>query len=332
MILHPAVLALLIGSLLTSFILLYATVPAARILMKWDLRSGSELQLSLERRTYLVATILTYAFTFQIGSLFLYIYTADNLHPLFTGAMCAAGTLHVNDYGYPVLLLKVATLLLAGVWLILNHADTRGYDYPLIKVKYALLLFLVPCVVLETVLQFLYFTNLHADVITSCCGSLFSLERPGITADIVGLPVRPTMLIFFGSIAATLVCGLYYMLKGEGGYIFCLTGSLAFPVGIAALISFICLYFYELPTHHCPFCILQKEYGYVGYLLYVALFGGGVAAMGVGVLMPFRKRGSMVPVIPPLQRRLVGMSLALYLLFTLIISWRLFFSAFTLGR
>jgi len=41
-----------------------------------------------------------------------------------------------------------------------------------------------------------------------------------------------------------------------------------------AILSFISVYFYELPTHHCPFCILQKEYGYVGYPLYLTLFGG----------------------------------------------------------
>ena len=332
MILHPAILALLTGSLLTSFILLYASVPAARILLKWDLDSGSELQLSLERQTYLIATILTCAFVFQIFSLFLFVYTADNLHALFTGAMCAAGTLHVNDYGYPVLLLKVVTLMLAGIWLVLNHADTKGYDYPLIRVKYTLLLVLAPFVVLETMLQFLYFLNLRADVITSCCGSLFSLERAGIAADLVGLPARPTMVLFYGSIVLTLACGLCFLLSGKGGYIFSVAGGCSFPVGLAALISFICLYFYELPTHHCPFCILQKEYGYVGYLLYATLFGGGVAGLGVGVLMPFRKRGSMAHVIPPLQRRLAVTSLTLYLLFTLIVTWRLLFSPFVLGR
>ena len=37
--------------------------------------------------------------------------------------MCAAGTLYVNDYGYPALILKVANFLLAGFWLILNYTD-----------------------------------------------------------------------------------------------------------------------------------------------------------------------------------------------------------------
>ena len=326
MILHPAILALLSGSLLTGFILLFALFFSVRILARWDITSGSECQLILERRTYLISTILNYAFAFQIFSLFLYIYTADNLHVLFTGAMCAAGSLLVNSYGYPVLLLKIVNLMFAGTWLILNYADVRGHDYPLIRIKYALLLFLVPCVLLETVLQFLYFKNLHPDIITSCCGSLFSPEQSGIAADIVGLPFKPAMFAFYGVICATIASGLYFCLEGRGGTLFSLLSVLSFIVGIAALISFICLYFYDLPTHHCPFCILQKEYRYVGYLLYGTILGGGVCGMGVGALMPFKGRGSMIRVIPPLQRRLAAVSLSLYFVFTIIVSWRIWVS------
>jgi hypothetical protein len=331
MILHPAILALLSGSLLTGFILLFALLFSVRILARWDITSGSECQLILERRTYLISTILNYAFAFQIFSLFLYIYTADNLHVLFTGAMCAAGSLLVNSYGYPVLLLKIVNLMFAGTWLILNYADVRGHDYPLIKIKYALLLFLVPCVLLETVLQFLYFRNLHPDIITSCCGSLFSPEQSGITADIVGLPFKPAMFAFYGVMFATIVSGFYFCLRGRGGTLFSLLSGLSFVVTIASLISFICLYFYDLPTHHCPFCILQKEYRYIGYLLYGTILGGGVCGIGVGALMPFKGRGSMARVIPPLQRRLAVVSISLYLVFIIIVSWRIWASPLELG-
>jgi len=148
MILHPAILALLVVSLLTSFMVLYAGWYGVRILLRWDIRSGSELQLSLERRTYLISTILSYVLAFQLLSLFLFIYTADHLHSLFAGAMCAAGTLNVNGFGYPLLITKVVNFLLASLWLIVNHADTRGYDYPLIKVTYALLTAIAPLVLL----------------------------------------------------------------------------------------------------------------------------------------------------------------------------------------
>jgi len=85
---------------------LYSARHGVQILRRWDLRSGSELQLLLERKTYLVSTLLAYAFAFQLGSLFLFIYTADHLHTLFVGAMCAAGSLYVNPFGYPTLFLR----------------------------------------------------------------------------------------------------------------------------------------------------------------------------------------------------------------------------------
>jgi hypothetical protein len=330
MIQHPAILALTIASLLTSLMLIYAGWYGTRILEKWDLHSGSELQLDLERRTYLISVILSYILIFQIASLFLYIFTADNLHSQFTGAMCAAGSLGVNSYGYPVLILKIVNCLLAGVWLIINHVDTRGYDYPLIKAKYRLLNILVPLVLLEALFQFVYFFNLKADVITSCCGSLFSSDKHSIAGEIAGLPNGPMQIAFFGMMAITAASGIYFYVRRKGGYLFSILSSLTFVVAAAALVSFICLYFYELPSHHCPFCILQKEYRYIGYALYATLLGGAVSGLGVGALATFSSCESLSKVIPATQRRLTAMTLILYMLFTLIASWRMLSTSFRL--
>ena len=330
MVLNPAVIALLTGSLLIAFMLLYAVWHGVRILARWDIGSGSELQLSLERRTYLISTIVSYTMAFQLLSLFHFIYTADSIHGLFSGAMCAAGVLNLNAFGYPLLIMKIVNFLLAGIWLILNHADTRGYDYPLIKVKYALLLSIAPLVLLETFLEFEYFLGLHADVITSCCGSLFSIDKPGLAGDLASLPIGQMEAAFFAGMAATFVAGLYFCRKGKGGYVFSALSFFTFLIAAASLISFICLYFYELPTHHCPFCILQKEYGYIGYALYITLLGGGVTGLGTGVLMPLRTLGSMDLVIPALQRKLAVISMIFYLLFTLITCSRILFSSLRL--
>jgi hypothetical protein len=331
MIQHPAILALSGASLISGFLLLYAGWYGTRIIERWDLNSGSEIQLELERRTYLISVILSYVLVFQILSLFLYIFTADNLHSQFTGAMCAAGSLGANGFGYPVFILKIINCLLAGVWLIINHTDTRGYDYPLIKPKYRLLNILVPLVLLEAVLQFAYFLNLKADVITSCCGSLFSANSHTVAGTIAGLPNGPMMMTFWINLVVMLICGSFFYFKGRGGYLFSFAATLFFTVASASLVSFICLYFYELPTHHCPFCILQKEYGYIGYLLYAVLIGGGISGVGVGALMPFSNHASLSRVIPAFQRRLTAVTLLLYLLFTLIVIGRMLTTSFRLG-
>lgn len=331
MILQPAVLALLLIALLVAGMGLYAGFYGMRILSRWDPASGSEGQLELERRTYLISTIMSYILSFELMSLFLFIYTADDIHILFTGAMCAAGTLAVNSFGYPALLLKMVNFILAGVWLIINYVDNKGYDYPLIKTKYELLNVVVVLLVQESVLLLAYFAGVKPDIITSCCGSLFSHETTSFSGDLSSLPHLPMQIAFFSGMAVTAVSGVIFYLRGRIGYLFSCAATVTFLIAATSVVSFICLYFYELPTHHCPFCLLQKEYGFIGYLLYATLFGGAVAGIGTGVLMPFRKVGSLLHTIPAIQRRLTLGTLLCYLLFTLIVSWKMVFSALKLG-
>ncbi len=315
MILHPSVLALVAGSLLVSFMVLYSAWPALQVLRKWDIQSGSEQQLNLERKTYLISTLLAFVFGFELLSFFLFIFTADQIHSFFVGAMCAAGSLYANPFGYPALLIKMVNFLLAGVWLVLNHVDNRGYDYPLIKKKYLFFLLFAPLILGEAVLQAGYFLRLKPDLITSCCGTLFSRETSSLPAELVSPPRIPAMAAFYVAIALAVGSGLFTYVKGKGGYLFSGFSGLAFIVSLIAILSFISLYIYELPTHHCPFCILQKEYGYIGYPLYMTLFGATILGLGVGILVPFRNVKSLSRVLPAVQRRLALTSSMLFLIF-----------------
>ena len=328
MILNPSVLALLVSSLLISFMVFYSAVYGAQILKSWNIASGSELQLSLERKTYLISTILSYFLGIQIISLFLFIFTVDSLCPLFVGAMCAVGALTVNGFGYPTLILKLLNFLLAGLWLIFNHADNSGYDYPLIRKKYAFLMILTPLILAESVLELTYFLEMKPDIITSCCGSLFSPTSRGIASEIAAAPSVLMKIAFYAATGFTLLSGSLFVLKRRLGYLFALLSGSTFIISLVALISFISLYIYEMPSHHCPFCILQKEYNYIGYPLYASLLLGAVTGMGVGVLMPFRNRTSLAATLPGFQRRLALTSVLSWLLFTIIATWPMVFSSF----
>ena len=321
MIMHPSIIALFVGSILVSCMVLYSVRYGIAIQRHWDLQSGSELQLELEKKTYLISTVMAYTFAFQLFSLFLFIFTADKLHSLFTGAMCAAGTLNVNGFGYPALLLKIINFILGGTWLVINYTDNKAFDYPLIRRKYLLLIVIAPFVIAETVVQGAYFLNLKPHVITSCCGSLFSPEGDGIQGGMAALPSMPMRIVFYLSISLTLLSGFYFCVKGGSiGSLFAAASVLTFAVSVASLISFISIYFYELPTHRCPFCILQREYHYIGYLLYITLLVGVIGGTGVGILMPFRGVESLKQVVPLIQKRLAIMSMASYLLFAIIVT------------
>jgi hypothetical protein len=320
MILHPAIIALWVGSLLVSLLILYAAFYGTKILQHWDLQSGSELQLNLERKTYLISTTMSYVFGYQLCALFLFVFTADKLSPLFVGAMCAAGTLHVNVYGYPTLILKGFNFLLAGIWLVLNYTDNRATDYPLIKKKYLILFLMAPFMVAEGVLQAGYFLKLNPHVITSCCGSLFNAEAASLGGNLAALPSTMMSGIFYWTMLLTFVAAILFLrCKGrKSAYLLAGLSGITFLVSVAALISFIAVYIYELPTHHCPFCILQREYGYIGYPLYVTLFSGAISGVGLGWLTSFRRIPSLKAIIPRLQQRLAAIVLISYGIFALI--------------
>jgi len=330
MIQHPAVMSLLLSSAMITIMSLYASYYGLKIILKWDMGSGSELQLSLERRTYLISTVIGYTLFFQILSFFLLIYTSDSIHNLFTGAMCAAGSLGANRFGYPLLILKLSNAIMSGIWLTFNYLDNKGYDYPLIKWKYRLLLLLSALLTVETLLQYSYFANLKADLITSCCGALFSPEKRGIAGELAALPAKSAMVLFTVFFTAYLVSGLYSVIRGRGWYLFAVGATGQFLVSIAALISFISLYFYELPTHHCPFCILQQEYSYSGYLLYGLLIGGGISGGAAGAAEKFTSMGTLATIIPQFQRRAALASMIFNTVFVLIVLLRIFTTSFRL--
>ena len=326
MMFHPGILALLLGSILTTSMLCYAAYEGVRIIRGWDIASGSERQLELERRTYLVSTIINYVLGFQLLSLFLFIYTADTISPLFIGAMCAAGSLNVNGLGYPALILKIICFLLSGLWLIVNVTDNKAQDYPLIRTKYWLLLFIAPFLIAETVVQGGYLLGLKPNIITSCCGTLFTADADTVVSDLLSFPRTLSEAVFFISTPITVALGLYVFLKRKGAYLFSIASLIQFLVSIIALISFISIYFYELPTHHCPFCILQPEYGYVGYFLYLALLVGAVCGMGTGIIMPFRKIKSLQTVVPTVQKKLALIAILSNLVFLIISGGGILFS------
>ena len=135
---------------------------------------------------------------------------------------------------------------------------------------------------------------------------------------------------FYLSVFLTVTSGVYFYRKGRGGYLFSSISAVTFFVSLASVLSFISVYFYELPTHHCPFCLLQKEYGYIGYPLYIILFGGGIFGMGTGALMPFREIRSLSGTVPAIQKRLALGSIILFFLFAAIVTFRMVFSSFVL--
>jgi len=112
--------------------------------------------------------------------------------------------------------MKSINFFLCGVWLIVNYTDNKGLDYPLIRVKYKLLIVITGLLAFETYLVINYFMGLKPNVITSCCGTLFNTDADSIAS----LPSVPAKVLFYLSVVLALRSGIHFMVTGKAVRIF----------------------------------------------------------------------------------------------------------------
>ncbi|MBU0480065.1 MAG: hypothetical protein KKG47_03070 [Proteobacteria bacterium] len=323
MILHPGVLALVLGSIFVFLMTLFAAAVGGVILRRWDLDSSSAYQLSLERRTFLISTVMNYALGFQALSLFLFLYVVEDIHQLFVGAMCATGSLNANPTGWYALASKIGAFFCSGIWIALNSVDQKAEDYPLIRLKYRLLFLIVPLMALDLWLLIDYFMALDPDIITSCCGSLFSESGKGVGSDLAALPVKTSMIIFYSTAGLFFLSGSgsLYAKNGWLRYAFSAAAVVFFFSSLAAIVSFVSIYVYELPTHHCPFDLIQQGYHFIGYPLYISLFGAVFFGILPGCFQPLKRKPSLQGIIAGSERRWLFQALVWGGAFVLLTTW-----------
>ncbi|CUW41051.1 protein of unknown function [Magnetospirillum sp. XM-1] len=321
MLFQPAIIALLLASLVGTMMVAASMPFAVGVLRRWDTASGSEAQLEMEKRTYLVSTLLVVVLASELASLVLFVFNADRMSSLFVGAMCAVGTLNVNEFGFPSLYLKIVVFFAAGAWLVLNHVDSRGYDYPLVRVKYAALLVLAPLMALAAGVQLAYFLGLRADVIASCCSTLFSGNTQVTSDKLNSVAPEGALAALALALGAVVLLGRRVLRSGRGAILYAAASVLAFVVALEAVVAAISVYIYEMPQHHCPFCILKGEYGHVGYALYLPLFAAAVLGLGGGVAQPAARIASLAEAAPRIARRCVASSMAGFGLFAAVTVW-----------
>ncbi|MEA3457010.1 MAG: hypothetical protein U9R26_10930 [Campylobacterota bacterium] len=249
-------------------LLFIAFVITLGILVRWDFGSYSEQQFRLERRAYLVMTILLFVFMVKFLLLVYFVFAIDSLSLLVPGAMCAAGVISANDYGMLLLFLKLVILLFLLLWMALNRYDLQAKNYPLFRIKSWLFVAIFLVIAIETGMDFAYFAHIDTLEPVNCCSTLYG-QLEGANPLPFGLSTITLLVLFYL---------LYMVVMGatlSGQKILSIVGSLLFVViAYYSVVYFFGTYIYELPTHNCPFCMLQKEYYYVGYLVWGTLFVG----------------------------------------------------------
>jgi hypothetical protein len=279
MILIPEVLTLLILNILFAIFATFIVFEALKITLYWDQNSYSHLQYNLEKRSYLSATIIKFIFSIKIPLFLFFIFTLDKLSNLLPGAMCGAGVVDATIYGNYLLILKIINIYLFAYWLALNAQDLKEPHQPYTKYKFALFLPLYLFFIAEIVLEFVMFDAIDIQKVVSCCGDIYSSSANSYFSTVLALSHPLLLSLFYGNY---LLIALFFILKR--GYLFALSNIIFLIISLVSLISFFGTYIYELPSHHCPFCLLQSDYHYIGYLLYTFLFIGTFWALKAGFI------------------------------------------------
>lgn len=332
MILHPGILALIVGSSIVFVMMSYAGWIGVRVLRRWDFDSSSAGQLTLERETYLGSTLARFALGFQIVSVLLFLFTVDDIHELFVGAMCATGSLNANPIGWTALAVKVVVLVVSPIWIVLDHLDRRVGDFPIIKLKFLALLLIAPLMAADLVLQILYFTGLDPEIITSCCGALFSESGSTLASEVASLPVRPMLIAFYLVAALYLATALACLVSLSRllRYLLTALSLLILVVSLASIVSFLSLYVYELPTHHCPFDMLQGQYSFIGYPIYLFLFSSVFFGLLPGLSQPLRRIPNLADLVADTEVKWLTLGIVSMLLFLSVASWKVIFGSLTM--
>ncbi len=277
--LTPEVIILFIEDILLFGFNTIAFVIAYRIYKNFNLNSTSNEQYTLEKQTYLASYIIKFSLYLKIISFLFFVFTLDKLSNVIPGAMCGVGVTTASDYGIYLLIFKMLNIYLYGFWLLINNNDMKREDFPFTKIKFKYFLFIYFFFVIELILQSLYFFDINPQELVSCCGTVFNEVSTSAIGRLTQIPNVISVPLFYSLFLLLIFTALKktVLLNGVLNFVFAI-------ISITTLISFFGTYIYELPTHHCPFCILQSDYFYVGYLLYTLLFVGTFFGIGIAFL------------------------------------------------
>jgi len=266
------IIVFLLIELILIVLMAISQVNIVRIVRHWDFNATTPLQYALEKKNYLVNTILYFTVTCKVILFLFFIQSLNALAGIVPGAMCSAGVVGSNHYGNALLLLKLLLIFGFGLWLIVNKLDLASITFPYLKRKYILFTLLFVGVLGEFVLEILYFSNIPLTVPVFCCSVVFQAPR-------LPFGYTQTLLVLFFYLLFGSILLLNYLKQTMASF----TCNLLFLfIAYYAITYFFGLYIYEMPNHKCPYCMLQKEYYYIGYLIWGSLFLGIFFA-----IMPF---------------------------------------------
>ena len=251
------------------------------IIKNWDFNKTTNKQYKLEKTSYLVILIISFTLIVKIVLFPYFAYSLDNLSNIVPGAMCAAGIVGANEFGQINLTLKILILFFIGVWLIINSLDLKEKTYPFTKKKYFLYIFIFILSIVELFLDFSFLDNISTKEPVMCCSVIFGVNNTGSKIPF-DLSISNLLIVFYLLYILTTILSLQ-----KSSFLNLIINFMFLYIGYYAVTYFFSTYIYQLPTHQCPFCMLQKEYYFIGYFIWGTLFLGTFFGVSSFILKTF---------------------------------------------
>jgi hypothetical protein len=245
------------------------------IIKNWDYEKTSTKQYKLEKTSYLVILIISFTLIVKIFLFPYFAYSLDNLSNIVPGAMCAAGIVGANEFGQINLSLKILILFFIGIWLIINALDLKAKTYPYTKKKYLFYVLIFILCIIEMALDISFLNGISTKEPVLCCSVIFGVNSVGSKIPF-DLSINMLLAIFY-----LLYLLIFFINIQKQALLNLISNFLFLYIAYYAVTYFFSTYVYQLPTHQCPFCMLQKEYNFIGYFIWSTLFLGtffGVAS------------------------------------------------------
>jgi len=260
------------------FLLLSVAFYQSIILLKsYSPEAVSANQYKLEKKSYLLITIISVSIIIKFLLLPFFVHTLDVLSSIVPGAMCGAGVIQANEFGEMALVIKIIVVMLSLLWITLNSYDEKTLSQPYFKSKLYFFIFIYILIVLELFLEVNFFTNISTESPVLCCSAIYVDD-----ANKNPLPFNLSMinlLVLFYSLYILILFVAYFKKR-----YFLVPLSLLFVyISYYVIVYFLGTYIYELPTHKCPFCMLQSDYYFIGYAIFSSLFMATFYALSASI-------------------------------------------------
>ena len=306
--LSPEVIVILFTQTLLFVILSIALYHTLYILSHWVKGSTNTMQYSLEKKSYLVSSVVSFSLMVTLLLFTFFTYTINELASLLPGAMCGAGVVGANSFGAPAVAIKFFIILLSLLWLKLNHQDTLSKDFKYFRKKLLFFLFLYLFMLVDLYLTLGFFTNIDTSEPVLCCSCIYTSTQESQ----LPFSLQTLELVTLFHLSFVLVITAAYFKKSLLLFVF---STVHIVLSYYAITYFFAPYIYELPSHKCPYCFLQAEYYFVGYFIYASLIMATYYSLSAS-LFHFSKSS-------------FKKSIFWHCLFFLLVSYKFFFYLFT---